>query len=100
MATGKSSGLTVPLISTPATRLETDSGRLIQVRSQGLRHGPPEILARLAAGEPVDPSRYYFRTVLRFETGAGELDWLNRVIAVARGVRLPRAVQLNAFEVL
>jgi len=56
--------------------------------------------ARLAAGEPVDPSRYYFRTVLRFETGAGELDWLNRVIAVARGVRLPRAVQLNAFEVL
>ena len=80
--------------------LETDSGRLIQVRSQGLRHGPPEILARLAAGEPVDPSRYYFRTVLRFETGAGELDWLNRVIAVARGVRLPRAVQLNAFEVL
>jgi hypothetical protein len=80
--------------------LETDGGRLIQVRSQGLRHGPPEILARLAAGEPVDPSRYYFRTVLRFETGAGELDWLNRVIAVARGVRLPRAVQLNAFEVL
>jgi hypothetical protein len=80
--------------------LETDGGRLIQVRSQGLRHGPPEVLARLAAGEPVDPSRYYFRTVLRFETGAGELDWLNRVIAVARGVRLPRAVQLNAFEVL
>ena len=79
---------------------QTDGGRLIQVRSQGLRHGPPEVLARLAAGEPVDPSRFYFRTVLRFETGAGELDWLNRVIAVARGVRLPRAVQLNAFEVL
>ena len=80
--------------------LESATGALIQVRSQGLRHGPPEVLARLAAGEPVDPSRYYFRTVLRFETGAGELDWLNRVVAVARGARLPRAVQLNVFEVL
>lgn len=39
---------------------------------------------------------------LRFETGAGELNWLNRVVAVARGARMPRAVQLNAhaFEVL
>jgi hypothetical protein len=38
--------------------------------------------------------------VLRFETSATELDWLNRVIAVAHGARLPRAVQLNAFELL
>jgi hypothetical protein len=80
--------------------LETATGALLQVRSQGLRHGPPEILARLAAGEAVDPARYYFRTVLRFETSATELDWLNRVIAVAHGARLPRAVQLNAFELL
>jgi hypothetical protein len=79
--------------------LETATGALLQVRSQGLRHGPPEILARLAAGE-ADPARYYFRTVLRFETSATELDWLNRVIAVAHGARLPRAVQLNAFELL
>jgi Protein of unknown function (DUF3237) len=80
--------------------LETATGALLQVRSQGLRHGPPEILARLAAGEAVDPARYYFRTVLRFETSATDLDWLNRVIAVAHGARLPRAVQLNAFELL
>jgi hypothetical protein len=80
--------------------LESATGALIQVRSQGLRHGPPEVLAALAAGQPVDPSRYYFRTVLRLETGSVELDWLNRVVAVARGARLPRAVQLNVFEVL
>ena len=79
---------------------ESTTGALIQVRSQGLRHGSAEVLALLAAGEPVDPARYYFRTALRFETSAAELDWLNRVIAVARGARLPRAVQLNAFEVL
>ena len=80
--------------------LETDGDALIQVHSQGLRHGPPEVLRRLAAGEAVDPAQYYFRTVLRFETGAPALDWLNRVIAVARAVRLPRAVELEAFELL
>jgi hypothetical protein len=38
--------------------------------------------------------------VLRFETGAPGLDWLNRVIAIARGARLPGAVELHAFELL
>jgi hypothetical protein len=80
--------------------LETEGGLLVQVRSEGLRHGPADVLARLAAGEDVDPGRYYFRTVLRFETGAPGLDWLNRVIAIARGARLPRAVELHAFELL
>ncbi len=80
--------------------LETADGALVQVRSQGVRHGPPEVLAQLAAGEAVDPARYYFRTVLRFETGAPELSWLNRIIAVARGARRPRAVELQAYELL
>jgi uncharacterized protein DUF3237 len=80
--------------------LEADGGALIQVRSRGLRHGPADVLARLAAGEPVDAGAYYFRTALRFETGAGEIDWLNRIIAIGIGVRLPRAVQLRVFEVL
>ena len=80
--------------------LETAEGAPVQVRSQGVRHGPPEVLAQLAAGEAVDPARYYFRTVLRFETGAPELAWLNRIIAVARGARRPRAVELQAYELL
>jgi hypothetical protein len=80
--------------------LETSGGALVQVHSAGLRHGPPEVLARLARGETVDAGQYYFRTVLRFETGASDLDWLNRVIGVARGTRLPKAVELSAFELL
>ena len=80
--------------------LETNDGALVQVRSQGLRHGPPDVIARLAAGEAVDPSTYYFRTVLRFETGSTPLDWLNRVIAIAQGARRPRVVELDVFEVL
>jgi hypothetical protein len=58
------------------------------------------VLARLAAGEPVDAGAYYFRTALRFETGAGGLDWLNRVIAIGIGARLPQAVELRVFELL
>ena len=34
---------------------------LIQVRNRGLRHGPEEVLRRIAEGENVDPAEYYFR---------------------------------------
>ena len=80
--------------------LETDGGALVQVESRGLRHGPPDVLARLAAGEPVDPTTYYFRTALRFETADPTLDWLNRILAIGIGARRPRAVELRAFEIL
>ena len=80
--------------------IESDAGALIQVDSKGLRHGPPDILARLAKGEDVDPSRYYFRTVMRFETAHPATDWLNRILALARGAREKNAVKLDVYEVL
>jgi Protein of unknown function (DUF3237) len=80
--------------------IETDGGARVMVTSEGLRHGPPEVLARLAAGEPVAPDLYYFRTVLRFETAEPALNWLNRILALARGVRQLRHVQLDVHEVL
>jgi Protein of unknown function (DUF3237) len=67
--------------------LETDDGALINMNSFGLRHGPPEVLAALARGESVDPSKYYFRTAPRFETSAPPYAFLNRLIAVASGDR-------------
>jgi len=79
--------------------LETHEGARILVRSDGLRHGPAEVVARLARGESVDPSRYYFRTTIRFETSSEELAWLNRILTVARGRREARAVNLEVFEV-
>jgi hypothetical protein len=80
--------------------LETDDGALIQVTSQGLRHGPPEVLARLAAGDLVDPAAYYFRTAMRFETSHPSLDWLNRILAIALAARRHRSVHLRVFELL
>ena len=80
--------------------LREERGGLIEVRSQGYRHGPPEILARLARGEDVDPASYFFRTVMRFETGAEDMSWLNRTIAVATAERKARRVELKAFRLL
>ncbi len=80
--------------------IETDTGARVLVRSDGLRHGPPDVLAALARGEPVAPDRYYFRTVMRFEAADPAVDWLNRTIAIARGIRERHAVRLEVFEVL
>jgi hypothetical protein len=79
--------------------IETDVGARILVNSDGLRHGPPEVLAALMRGEPVDPSSYYFRTAMRFETSDPSVDWINRILAVARGTRLALAVKLDVYEV-
>jgi len=79
--------------------LESDSGARILVNSDGLRHGPPEVLAALMRGERVDPSAYYFRTGMRFETSDPAFDWINRILAIAYGERLASAVKLDVFEV-
>ena len=79
--------------------IESDTGARILVYSAGLRHGPPEVMAQLAKGDNVDPSLYYFRTVLRFETADPSVDWLNRILALARGQREARAVRLDVYEV-
>jgi hypothetical protein len=80
--------------------IESADGALILVNSEGLRHGPPDVVARLGRGEAVDPALYYFRTVMRFETAAPALGWLNKLLAIARGERLARAVRLDVFEVI
>jgi hypothetical protein len=80
--------------------VETESGGLILVNSEGYRHGPPEVMAALARDETVDPSRYYFRAVMRFETADPAAAWLNRILALATGRRENRAVRLDVYEVL
>lgn len=72
---------------------------LVEVESRGLRTGPPDVLARLARGEAVDPALYYFRTAMRFRSAAPELGWLGRILAVATGERLAGAVRLTVHEV-
>ena len=79
--------------------IETADGALVYVSNRGVRHGPAEVLEKLAAGEAVDPSLYYMRTTPWFETGDARYAWLNRIVCVATGARRAAAVELEVFEI-
>jgi hypothetical protein len=80
--------------------IETDTGGQILVNSEGYRHGPPEVMERLARDETVDPSLYYFRAFMRFETADPQAAWLNRILAIGYGARENRLVRITVHEVL
>ena len=79
--------------------IRTTDGALVEVQSDGLRHGPPEVMARLARGELVAPDAYYFRTVMRLTTGHAAWLHLNKLIALAVGQRQAQRVVLNVWRV-
>ena len=79
--------------------IETHDGALVYVRNQGYRHGPLEVVSRLAAGEAVDPAQYYMRTTPWFETGDERYAWLNRTVCVGSGERLAAAVRIDFYAV-
>lgn len=79
--------------------LETADGALIYVNNKGYRHGPKEVIDRLARGEDVDPALYYMRATPWFETAAPAYAWLNRTVCVATGARRAAAVELDFYEV-
>ncbi len=80
--------------------LRTDDGVIIQIRNRGLRHGPAEVMQRLAAGAEVDPAEYYFRTAPEFMAPSGKYDWLNRSIFICAGARYAAKIRLWVWRVL
>jgi hypothetical protein len=80
--------------------LKTHDSELIGMTYRGFRHGPAAVIERLNRGEKVDPSAYYFRTAPFFETSSTTYGWLNRIVAVATGNRLPDGPVYHVFEVL
>ena len=80
--------------------LETDDGAAIGMTYRGLRHGPAEVMDRLNRGEVVDPSTYYFRITVAFETATAKYAWLNGAAFVGTGDRTPSGPIYDVFEVL
>jgi len=82
--------------------IELDGGDRIEVEAEGLRHGPTELLERMARGEHVDPHEYYFRTAVRLRTDAADpaIERANRMVLVCAGERRDRLVCLTFYEVL
>lgn len=79
--------------------IETDKGERVEVVSQGLRHAPPGVLERIAAGETIPANGYYFRTSVRFNTGAPRLDHLNHCLGISTGRRSRFGAELDYFLV-
>jgi hypothetical protein len=80
--------------------LETDDHALIYMSFQGLRHGPPEAFTAIGRGEVVDPARYYFRTVPRFETSSEAYGFLNRIVSIGVGEPRPDGAVHKIDEIL
>jgi hypothetical protein len=80
--------------------MRADDGALIVIATQGFRHGPPDVLARIAAGEAVPPADYYFRVAARLETAAdGPHAWVNRTVFVAIAARMQSSVGYDLYAV-
>jgi len=79
--------------------LQTDRGDLLYVQSRGVRHGSPQVLARLARGEDVDAGEYTFRTSTQIETGSPSLDWLNKGVFIGVAARHAAGVIYETYLV-
>ena len=79
--------------------LLTDQGEVLYVRSQGVRHGSAEVLARLGRGEEVEASEYVFRTSTQIETSAPGLDWMNKGVFISVAGRQPGGVIYEVYLV-
>ena len=79
--------------------LRASDGTVVEIDNPGVRVASPEIIARLTAGEDLDPALYYFRTTPKFSLPVGKHDWLRRNIFVAVGIRHPATVEVQIFKV-
>lgn len=66
---------------------------------RGVRHSDPQVAERIARGEMVSPDEYYLRTAPFFETASPSYAWLNTIVCVARGERLPTSARYEVFSV-
>ena len=57
-------------------------------------------MERIASGEEVDTSEYYLRNTPYFETSAPQYDWINRIVSVGIGRRMPDHAAYDIFEIL
>ena len=80
--------------------LKTDDDVLIYMHYTGVRYGTQDVMDRIAAGDTVDPSEYYLRNTPYFETASPKYDWLNRIVSVGVGRRMPDHAAYDVFEIM
>ena len=79
--------------------LEADDGTLVMVTNRGLRHGPAEVIERIARGEEVASTEYYFRTVAEIEAPLGSpYDWMNKALFIGIAERKAAAAIIRFHQ--
>ena len=80
--------------------LVTGDDAQILMTYRGVRRASAEVDQRLSRGDIVDRSEYYLRTTPYFETSSERYGWLNSIVAVAQGGRVPGGVIYEIHEIL
>lgn len=81
-------------------QIKTSDSVIIYISNTGIRVATPEITTKMAKGEYVPASEYYFRTTPKFESPAGKYYWMNNRLFIAKGVRYPDFVSIQVWKVL
>ena len=79
--------------------IRTPDDALIEMLSDGLRHSPPEVMARLARGEDVPPPHSFFRRLVRLTNGHPQWLHLKKVMARAAGERERTRARLDFWRI-
>ncbi|WP_349931154.1 DUF3237 domain-containing protein [Glutamicibacter mishrai] len=80
--------------------LELEDGHRILVENRAVRVADSDDLAKMMAGQKVDPSRVYFRCVPALSADdSGPYAWMNRTLFVGTGERRPEGVRIDVFRV-
>lgn len=77
--------------------LKTDQGALIYVSNIGNRYFAPEAFGALVVRQPIDMSLARSTGAAKLETGAQELQWINRTRFFPRGQRGPDGLLLDFY---
>jgi hypothetical protein len=80
--------------------LVTDDDAYILMTYRGVRRASAGVDQRLSRGGTVDRSEYYLRTTPYFETSSEKYGWLNGIVAVAQGGRIPGGANYEIHEIL
>lgn len=79
--------------------MEADDGTPIYIHNRGIAYSSPDVLARVEAGESVDPVDNYCRVSPRFEVPQGPHDWLNRTLLVGVAERQGASTHFDYYRV-
>lgn len=79
--------------------LAATDGTPIYIVNKGIFHAPAEVIARVDAGDEVNPSDYYFRSTPVFDAPDGPHGWLSDRLFVANCTFRPTDVRISVHLV-